>query len=177
MIDAMKTFLYFAYGSNMHTRRLQQRTPSACKAGTGFVTGRRLAFHKVSHDGSGKCDIEATTSATEKVYGVLFTIARSEKAALDRVEGLGIGYDEAIFTVHKTDGTEVKALAYIATATDPAMRPYEWYKALVVAGAIEHGLPQEHIERIRAFRAQPDPNEHRRAEHERLLIQNTQGLD
>jgi hypothetical protein len=73
---------------------------------------------------------------------VLFWIARVEKQALDDAEGLGRGYDEAVVDVVTADGT-LKALAYVASAgaTDPARRPYHWYKRIVLAGAIEHGLP------------------------------------
>jgi hypothetical protein len=61
------TFLYFAYGSNMLTRRLTlpARAPSAVCAGTGYVECHRLAFDKVSRDGSGKADIEATRLKSE----------------------------------------------------------------------------------------------------------------
>src|SRR5436309_10854406 len=85
-------FLYFAYGSNMLTRRLTARTPSAAAVGTGFVEGYRLSFDKVSSDGSGKCDIEPTSNPADRVYGVVFTIADAEAGALDDAEGLDRGY-------------------------------------------------------------------------------------
>jgi hypothetical protein len=52
------TVLYFAYGSNMLTRRLRDpaRAPSARVLATGYVTGRRLVFDKAGQDGSGKPD-------------------------------------------------------------------------------------------------------------------------
>ena len=53
---------------------------------------------------------------------------------------------------------------------EPALRPYDWYKALVVAGAIEHSLPPAYVEWIRTFHSQPDPNVMRRAKNERLLF-------
>ena len=166
----METFLYFAYGSNMLSRRLQERTSSATVIGTGFVEGRRLAFHKVSKDGSGKCDIELTNVETNRAYGVLFGIASAEKNALDKAEGLGQGYKEESVIVRQASGATVTATAYIATAIEPVLRPYDWYKALVVAGAIEHGLPDSYIEWLRTFHSQPDPNAKRRAQNEQLLF-------
>jgi hypothetical protein len=53
----------------------------------------RLRFHKVSNDGSGKCDAQATEDSNDYVIGVLFE-SDNEKPALDRKEGLGIGYNE-----------------------------------------------------------------------------------
>jgi hypothetical protein len=40
--DLRETFLCFAYGSNMLTRRLSARTPSAVPLATAYVDGYRL---------------------------------------------------------------------------------------------------------------------------------------
>jgi gamma-glutamylcyclotransferase len=165
-------FLYFGYGSNMLSVRLQRRTPSARMYATGHVTGRRLTFHKKSDDRSGKGDAEATGNDEDRVEGVLFWIDRAEKPALDDAEGLDRGYEEAMVDVITANAT-VKALAYVASAgaTDPARRPYHWYKRLVLAGAIEHGLPAATIAAIRAVASQDDPrpNRPRKLEAEEAL--------
>lgn len=61
-----------------------------------------------------------------------------------------------------TDSGTESALAYVATDADPSRRPYHWYKALVIAGAIEHALPTDYIDRLRAVRSGPDPMPNRR---------------
>ncbi len=165
----MKTFLYFAYGSNMLSRRLRQRTPSAITVTTGYVEGRRLTFHKVGRDGSGKCDIEATNLKSDRVIGIIYRISQAEKAALDKAEDLGNGYKEEHITVQQKEGTTSTAIAYVAIKTAPGIRPFAWYKDIVVAGAMEHGLPDAYIDRIRAFPSQPDPDSSRSARHEQLL--------
>lgn len=163
------TFLYFAYGSNMLTRRLRapNRAPLATLEGVGFVEGRHLTFDKASCDGSGKCDIEATQNSTDRVHGVLFRIATFEENALDRAEGLGKGYRKEKIQVVTATG-EMPALTYIATKKNPGSRPYHWYKALVIAGAVEHGLPAPYVEWLRTVVSQPDPNASRQAENEPL---------
>jgi cation transport regulator ChaC len=166
--DDATTFLYFAYGSNMLSKRLRARTPSALVSGVGYVVGRRLTFDKVSTDGSGKCDMEPAASS-DRVYGVLFAIPSSEKSALDAAEGLNKGYREEQVDVVTASGTR-KAIAYVATAKDPALRPYHWYKALVVAGAVEHDLPEPYIEWLRTVDSKPDPDVKRRTENEALLF-------
>jgi len=166
----VKTFIYFAYGSNMLSRRLRERTPSASVIGTGHVEGRRLAFHKVGKDGSAKCDIQAANAVTDKAYGVLFRVAYSEKGGLDSAEGLGEGYREESLLVRRDDGTQITARAYVATAIEPNLRPYDWYKGLVVAGAMENGLPRAYVERLRTVDAQPDPDANRRKQNEDLLF-------
>ena len=146
------------------------RTPSAKATGTGFITKRRLTFHKLSCDGSGKCDIESTENISDRVYGVLFEIDDSEKGKLDETEGLGRGYDEEPVVDVVTSTNTIKARTYIATKKESALRPYHWYKALVISGAIEHGLPEPYVEWLRTFKSQADPDIKRRAKNEKILF-------
>ena len=53
------TFLNFAYGSNLLTYCLRERVPSARPVTVARLAGHSLRWHKVSMDGSGKCDVEA----------------------------------------------------------------------------------------------------------------------
>lgn len=165
------TFKYFGYGSNMLTRRLTatDRAPSAKAIGVGYVEGRRLTFSKVSQDGSGKCDAEGTGKKTDRVYGVIFEISQTDKAALNRAEGLGKGYAEEYVEV-VTGSSNVEVVIYIATKKESVLRPYHWYKAITVAGAVEHGLPKDYVEWLRAFESIEDPNADRRAKNEALLF-------
>lgn len=163
-----KRFLYFAYGSNMLSARLRERAPSAVKIGTGAVRGRRLTFHKVINTDSGKCDVELTGNDGDVVHGVLFEVDASERQALDDAEGVNAGYEPATLDIETESGI-LKAMAYVATAKDSSQRPFEWYKALVVAGASEHGLPAAYIAAIDAVQAKADPDDARQAKHERLL--------
>jgi gamma-glutamylcyclotransferase len=164
-----ESILYFAYGSNMMTRRLRKRTPSAHCEGTGFVRRHRLTFDKVSTDGSAKCDLEPTENETDRTYGVLFRIRAEEEPALDAAEGLGKGYRKDQVSVITANG-ETTALAYLATDKNPAARPYHWYKAMVIAGAMEHTLPDSYIEWLRTAPSDADPKPDRRAENEALLF-------
>jgi gamma-glutamylcyclotransferase len=168
MADLRETFLYFAYGSNMLTRRLTARTPSAVAVATAYVEGYRLTFDKVSSDGSGKCDIEPTGNAADLVWAVLFRIATAEAADLDDAEGLGHGYRKGEVQAIAAS-TKTLATAYFATHKDPARLPYDWYNAFVLQGAIQHELPEDYIEQIRSVVSQPDPDPARRARNEGLL--------
>lgn len=164
------TYHYFAYGSNMLTRRLRarDRAPSAHVIGIGHVEGRRLTFNKLGRDGSGKCDLEASSDTADLVHGVVFRLASSERAALDKIEGLGKGYDEQSIRV-VTAGGVLNASTYVATRKAPALRPFHWYKAFVVAGALEHGLPGAYVEWLKTFESQADPHVGRRKVNEAIL--------
>lgn len=132
------------------------------------MVGRRLAFDKESTDGSGKCDIEPTSHPADRVYGVIFEILSSEKAALDQAEGLGKGYGEE-WVEAVTPSGNVKALAYVATKKKRGLQPYSWYKAFVVAGAREHGLPDAYVDGLEAIVSKSDPDPQRQAYNEALL--------
>jgi gamma-glutamylcyclotransferase len=53
-VNASATIVNFAYGSNMLTRRLRERAPSARTVGTGVLHGHTLRWHKVGQDSSGQ---------------------------------------------------------------------------------------------------------------------------
>lgn len=153
-------FINFAYGSNMLTGRLRERCPSALPLGMAALVGFDLIWHKKSKDGSGKCGIVKSGEPGASIFGVLYRIASHEKSDLDRVEGLGNGYVETEITVHHGSDL-VTAKAYIATDTDPTLKPYTWYRALVIAGAKEHGLPADYVARLEAAPADQDPDQKR----------------
>ena len=155
-----RTFLYFAYGSNMSSKRLLSRTPSARVIGPAILRHYRLAFHKVGMDGSAKCDIVQAEDA--QVMGVLFEIELDDKPELDRVEGLGEGYDAATVEVESRGAAE-RALTYVATERDSLLKPYTWYKRHVLEGAKEANLPRKYIDDIRAVVAQVDADKTREA--------------
>lgn len=162
-------FINFAYGSNMSTRRLCERVPSARVIGVGVLKGHKLCWHKVSKkDGSGKCDAALTDAAGSEIHGVLYEIALAEKSKLDRAEGLGAGYDEKDVVV-ECQGRPLTARMYYATNTDPSLKPWSWYKAHVMAGAREHGLPAAYVAVIEGTEAAQDPDATRHAKQMALV--------
>lgn len=164
----MGTFHYFAYGSNMLTARLRapSRCPSAESLGTGTLAGHVLAFRKESDDRSGKCDIPAGMPE-DCVHGVVFQIASSEREQLDEAEGLSRGYDVAEVKIATSQGT-IPCVTYVATRINDGLRSYDWYRSLVLAGALEHGLPESYISQIAETSAMPDPRPGRGARQEAL---------
>lgn len=161
---------YFAYGSNMHPYRLWQRVPSSAPIETVELIGHVLRFHKRSPDGSGKCNIFRTGLESDRVIGMLYRIDPGERESLDRAEGLGSGYFHAELSVSGRTGSHL-AFAYVADPRfiDDALKPYSWYKALVLSGARTHGLPLEYVSAIERHEAIDDPDDARHREHLRIL--------
>lgn len=104
------------------------------------------------------------------VHGALFEIPEDERPALDRVEGLGVGYREAVVDVH-TAVERVPAWTYVASDAhvDDRLRPFRWYRDLVLAGATRLGFPEPYLDGIRAVRPVDDPNPARAARNLRFL--------
>lgn len=156
-IERTRTFDHFAYGSNLSSRRLRARCPSATPVAVGFVRGRQLRFHKSGGDGTAKADAFWTGRPDDVVWGVIYRCRMEEKSKLDRCESLGDGYDHCAVEV-QVGPDRWTSFLYEAMAhrIDPSLRPADWYHAHVVAGAVEHGLPQTYRQMIASVLSHSD---------------------
>lgn len=158
------TFLYFAYGSNTLLERLRRRTPSAQPAGKGWLENYGLSFRKRSTDGSGKCDVVPNSNG-RIVHGVIYRINITEREALDTAEGYRKGYNRSTIQVITIDGINPKCVYYYATDYGEELKPYDWYKALVIAGFEQNDLP---IDEVTALKPISDTNLQRKTRIEAL---------
>jgi gamma-glutamylcyclotransferase (GGCT)/AIG2-like uncharacterized protein YtfP len=165
---------YFAYGSNMFTERLRERTRSCRFLTAAVLREYTLKFHKKSTDGSGKCNAYYTGNKDDEVIGVVFDIDPMDKPGLDEFEGLGSGYHEKTVRLSSTKG-QLTAFMYEADecAIDDSLRPYAWYKDLVMEGAKEHNLPQAYKKPFEMVPADIDPDSVREEANRRII--NTHG--
>ena len=161
---------YLAYGSNLHPFRLVERARSAKLIGIVPMPGKRLAFHKQSQDGSGKCLFYETDAVHNVMYGVVYQLDPAEKHKLDALEGLGKGYNERLVGF-PLNGETYQSCIYVAAPThvDATLAPYDWYKEMVLLGARYHDFPLDYISKIDAVQSVPDPNLERAASNEALL--------
>ncbi len=147
----MTDFVYFGYGSNMLTERLKKRCSNAMPLGVGSLSDYSLNFSKRSVDGSGKATL--VPSNGRNVHGVMFTVPLNERKYLDDAEGLGNGYErrDDVEILCSQTANVIVASTYIALPrnVDAALKPYDWYHTLVLAGAEEHELPELHIDSLR----------------------------
>ena len=160
------TILYFAYGSNMLTARLTARCDSAIPTGIAYAENRVIEFSKRGIDGSGKATLRRATG--ERTPGVLFEIPKTQLGLLDRAEGVGNGYERYNkIPIQRPDGARiVPVTTYLATSREPKLRPYDWYLALVLAGAYEHGLRDDHLAALSREAYLPDPDVDRQSRRE-----------
>ncbi|MDX1645862.1 MAG: gamma-glutamylcyclotransferase family protein [Longimicrobiales bacterium] len=160
---------YFAYGSNLCVPRLRHRVLGVRPAGVARLPGWELRWHKRGADGSGKCSI-VPTPAKGVVHGGVFHVPHVERALLDGVEGLGRGYAERILRID-IEGKTAEAWTYVAQDgwIDPGLRPFGWYRELVLAGAHDLGLPPAYLRDIASVSARRDPDRARAARNLRFL--------
>lgn len=157
----MPPLLYLAYGSNLYPARLASRVGKIETLGCASVDGWRLEFSKRGADGSGKCTLIADPAATAHV--AVYAIEHGAKAQLDEIEGLGRGYDSDYLALAEFG----RCYIYLAqpSALDRSLKPFDWYKTLVVAGAIHHGFPSDYVAQLSNVAASDDPDRVRAAEN------------
>ncbi|MEZ5854793.1 MAG: gamma-glutamylcyclotransferase family protein [Hyphomicrobiaceae bacterium] len=176
----MTQSLYFAYGSNMLHARLVARCPSAHALFAAHAPGWDIDFSKRGQDLSGKATLLRAKLPGTCAYGVVFEIADSEMPDLDRFEGRGNGYDrdDDFVVIRTATGESTLTKTYIAApnAIDPGLKPFDWYHALVLAGARQNQLPAAHIERLRSQPFMPDPRTDRPQRLEALRVLNLSGF-
>jgi hypothetical protein len=155
---------YAAYGSNLHPVRLTERIPSARFLGTEYVPDWSLRFHKRGNDTSAKCSISRDGPG---IHVAVFDISADDRAILDRIEGVGSGYATATLRV----GAMGDCMTYVAEAhyIDNALAPFDWYKELVIVGAVAHKFPVQYIQELEAVEAQPDDNLQRARDARRII--------
>ena len=138
--------------------------PSAERLGLFILEQHVLRFHKISRDGSGKCDVFQTDDPDDSVFGALFKIDPGEKPVLDEIEGLGVGYEEKLVNVKNDVGDVIEAVTYYATRIDPSLKPYSWYLNHVIVGAKEINVPAHYLKGIQSIESIEDRDTKRDAE-------------
>jgi hypothetical protein len=121
-------------------------------------------------DGSSKCNIFKSDSESDQVFGAIYRLSPEHRDELDRFEGKGLGYlDHKIMLSHNS--TEYTCFTYLAQQSHIVdnLKPYDWYKKLVVLGACYLGFPDSYISSIEAVASTEDPDPQRRKDNELLL--------
>jgi gamma-glutamylcyclotransferase (GGCT)/AIG2-like uncharacterized protein YtfP len=161
---------YFAYGSNLHPVRLRERVPSAKLIGALELRRHRLVFHKRGVDGSGKCTLIDSGVVTESVHGALYELDTAHKTILDQFESKGDGYLDNLIRLHR-EGQKYTCFTYLAQEShiDETLKPYHWYKKLVVLGARYLQFPDAYVASIESVDSTQDPDRDRRTANRSLL--------
>ena len=132
---------YIAYGSNLNVQQMQMRCPHAKVIGTATLEGWELLF-KGSKTGS-YLTIEERDGETVPV--VVWEVAESDEAALDRYEGFPVFYYKKELhlicrNIRSGKCKTVTAFVYIMDETRPLGCPTDYYLRVCREGYEQFGF-------------------------------------
>jgi hypothetical protein len=159
----MSTVWYFAYGSNMESATLRgRRGIEFRRALPARAPGWRLVLDKPSLLPLKEAFANIIADPSAEVFGVLYEIAAADLAHVDLTEGVFIGnYHRIVIPVEPLSPPAGPVTAFTLTSgrRDPSLRPSDRYMGLLIAGAVEHGLPSEYVAFLRSVPVHPETPE------------------
>lgn len=132
--------LYFAYGSNIDVDAMARRCPRSKPLGLARLERRRLA---VMREGW----LTAVRDPRSAVHGVLWDLALSDVAALDRYEGVSQGLYVKLMQPVIAERASRQAIVYFGANAGPGAAHPD-YMAGIIAAARLWPLPTEGVEAL-----------------------------
>jgi gamma-glutamylcyclotransferase len=144
--ELARSYVYFAYGSNLSQRQMKDRCPDAHKLGVAILYGWVRTFSvPAAHLGGGTASIEPSADEGKYVEGVAYELSPTDKLRLDDIERGG--YAPQVVGI-KLEGKHVEAYTHVPldTSANPQLRPTRAYVDIMMEGAKENGLTTLHNE-------------------------------
>lgn len=138
--------LYFAYGANMDREAMARRCPGSRALGTA-----RLARHRFIITRDGYASVLRDPRAT--VHGVVWDLALSDVAALDKFEEVDRGLYVKLNQPVVTETGPRRALVYVGTSAQ-AGNPRPGYLEDVLASAESWNLPAGYVQELKRLARQ-----------------------
>ena len=142
--------LYFAYGSNMHPGKMQERCPGCSFIAAAKFLDHRLAFSRLSATWRGGGVANIQPAAGSVVHGVIWDITEIHRDSLDVYEGYPTAYTRKDVVVETFHGRTVTAFAYFARPVGE-YQPSRRYLQQIIEGARAHHLSPEYVAFLEAI--------------------------
>ncbi|KAL1381566.1 hypothetical protein pipiens_013370, partial [Culex pipiens pipiens] len=127
------TFNYFAFGSNLWSKRLHMGSPTAVRKGFGYLENFRLDFFHYAARWRG-APATIVEQQGHRVWGALWEINATNLPDLDKQEGV---HNQLVKNPAPLEGGEEER---------PFERqPSKTYMDVIVRGAKETGLPEDYV--------------------------------
>ena len=121
---------YFAYGSNLNRKQMQERCPDSKPIFSAILPNYKLAFIGWSRQWrGGVASIKAVRGG--KVRGAIYDVSEECLRRLDKYE---TGYNRLKVTVFDEDGTPVEAITYIKSGQLEETQLSKEYAAIIRQG-------------------------------------------
>jgi gamma-glutamylcyclotransferase (GGCT)/AIG2-like uncharacterized protein YtfP len=139
--------MYAAYGSNMDPAQMARRCPHSPQRGTGWLQGWRLTFggENLGWEGALATVVEAKD---QQVFVVLYELSEPDEDALDRWDGVTLGYyRKSKVRVSTLDG-DVLAWLYVLNDYEGGL-PSARHLGIVADAAETAGAPADYVAELR----------------------------
>uniref|UniRef100_A0A0R3RIF0 gamma-glutamylcyclotransferase n=1 Tax=Elaeophora elaphi TaxID=1147741 RepID=A0A0R3RIF0_9BILA len=145
--DADSFFYYFAYGSNLLDERIHLQIKSAKYVSTGSLSNYRLDFYDHALRWMGAV-ASVELSKGDEVWGCVWQVPWSSSDELDKQES---GYHRFDVDI-KVQSSAITCRTYRYSNPNRQRKlPSPHYKLVIISGAIEHSLPSDYIEKLKAI--------------------------
>jgi gamma-glutamylcyclotransferase len=147
---------YFGYGSNMNRGIFEgRRGMRPTKAQPALLEDYRLCFNLAIGPGErGVANPEARAGAY--TWGVLYLITVEQSEHLDRTEGVPRAYRRVPVSAIVYGSEQIAAFTYQSDKIGLGRKPSPRYIALLIEGAVQHGLPPGYLRYLRSFELAAD---------------------
>lgn len=162
--------LYFAYGSNMSSQRLnaQDRLAGAAHSLGLARTQEKFELEFTVWSRGNECAAATLTPGFGRtIWGVLYDvpdhlIAREtsgDRRSLDGIEGEGTNYERLPVTLMHRDGSPVDkdVITYLAKRAVPNLKTSSHYINHIICGLREHKAPEEYVTYVKIQIAKNNP--------------------
>jgi gamma-glutamylcyclotransferase (GGCT)/AIG2-like uncharacterized protein YtfP len=153
--DKIKTY-YFAYGSNMCSKRIQKRLArdgeKYVSRRAGVIKGKKLVFNKKSRTNPGVGYASFIDDANFNLYGALYELSMNAIYSLDSYEMYPHYYRRIMLEVETEDLGIVEAWVYMANPAKTAegLAPTKEYIDFMLKS--DDVIPKEHVDYIRSVK-------------------------
>ena len=105
---------YFAYGSNMNSKRMEDREINFSKRELAILKDHELCFNKQAFHNTNEGYANLSPEKDKVTEGILYEIDDKNIVKLDKFEGYPNHYIKKAIKVELENGNEVDALVYLA---------------------------------------------------------------
>jgi gamma-glutamylcyclotransferase (GGCT)/AIG2-like uncharacterized protein YtfP len=140
--------LYAAYGSNMDSAQMAERCPHSPQQRTGWLEGWRLTFGGAELGWEGALATVVEDDAA-RVFVVLYDVSESDQKALDRWDGVTLGYYRKFTVRVQTLDGDTAAWLYVLNGYEGGL-PSARYIGILADAAEKAAAPADYVAWLRA---------------------------
>ena len=132
--------LYFAYGSNMFIRQMENR----CKTSLPICKATLFDYELLFRSNGKRAVATIEPKLGSIVQGGLYHVTRKDMEKLDRFEGIPVVYDRCMVKV-TARGKILQAHSYVMNPEFPIGEPSFDYLAKIVKGCMDFKISINHL--------------------------------